>query len=103
MLDQVLIIMQDRAEPWSSLLCQASLSESGAELANQQRVAEERGRKLSVVENRAAVLEAEVAQLRDELEGMAFRSAASSDMRCSSPSGMLSAFTLLPTGKHDTP
>lgn len=47
---------------------QAALTESGAALATQQRMAEERGRKLGQVENRAALLEAEVAQLRNELE-----------------------------------
>ncbi len=52
---------------------QAALAESGAEFASQQRVAEERGRKLGTVENRAAMLEAEVAQLRGDLEESAHR------------------------------
>lgn len=37
-------------------------------MASQQRVAEERGKKLTLAENRAAVLENEVAQLRNELD-----------------------------------
>ena len=49
-------------------LQQAALAESGAALAGQQRVAEERGKKLNAVENRAVLLEAEAAQLRSELE-----------------------------------
>ena len=71
------------------------MAESGAELANQQRVAEERGRKLGSVENRAAVLEAEVAQLRDELEEQsAYRFATSTSILCSSVSRMLNASNL---------
>ena len=52
----------------TGLMKQAAVSESGAALATQQRTAEERGRKLARAENRAALLEAEVAELRNELE-----------------------------------
>lgn len=57
---------------------QAALSEGGSALAKQQRAVEERARRLTAAENRAAMLEAEKADLQNELEAQMARSLLSS-------------------------
>ena len=56
---------RDKRHSW---VMQAALSEGGSALAKQQRAAEERARRLTAAENRAAMLEAEKADLQQELE-----------------------------------
>ena len=55
-------------DKWHPAVLQAALSEGGSALAKQQRAAEERARRLTAAENRAAMLEAEKADLQQELE-----------------------------------